>query len=659
MPSDTAQASEHLERIVTVFPGGITQVGDPQWGAASEVFDRIREGFASQAVGWIRRCHENNDDDAAHESKCRLPVVCWSGIFSHRSIQGLQRHSGLMVLDIDDGVDDPAALRDELQTCPHIVGAFVSPRGHGVKAVLAVDATATTHGSAFDHAALLIRSMFGVELDPSGRDVSRACFLSHDTDAWTRGDATPMPYEAREEITRQDDRAPHQAPMDITVDPGKRHDWLVRTAAKMAKMGCSECETTAALKAARDTRLKHDGARKITDAEISSAVKTALDKYAEPNQAALEIIGQELAQGLKAQHLARVYDAGEMMAAHPPGSLDKHHPQVAGSLMRRGMLSIMSGASKSGKSYFALSLALHIAHGIDFCGWTMGDPCGVLVIDAELRPVEITERLHQLCAFYRLARPKNLRFMALRGEPTPLDVLTLRREIVDAAKGCGASAIFFDCLYSLLPAGFEENNNDHMGRILREIDHICTETQAAGMIVHHQGKGSKADSSAVDAHSGAGSIARAASCSLLALRQHSMENHLSAHQVCRQAKGKAIVLKRSGHGFAVVEGLEPDDMAGVKVNGRPKPVRKDGTADALDAFVLAYITDTPQPRCAIIERAAQAGMPQSRIGHMLRLGVADGRIYIHQQAKRGVDQTYATVPPAASETIDNDEIFSE
>lgn len=115
----------------------------------------------------------------------RFPFVTFSGIFSHRAESGLIQHSGLLVLDFD-GLDIIRKMKIRLLLDKYLepVLLFTSPSGNGLKAVLKIDATPHfTHGQQFEAIKNYIKKTYQAEVDPSGRDVCRVCFLCQDPEA--------------------------------------------------------------------------------------------------------------------------------------------------------------------------------------------------------------------------------------------------------------------------------------------------------------------------------------------------------------------------------------------------------------------------------------------------------------------------------------------
>lgn len=109
----------------------------------------------------------------------------FSGTFTTRNDKALKKHSGLLCVDFDhlQNLNDLKSrlLADEYFDTQLL---FVSPSGDGLKWVIPIDTTQITHNDYFKAVANYIQQAYGVEVDKSGRDTSRACFLPHDPQAY-------------------------------------------------------------------------------------------------------------------------------------------------------------------------------------------------------------------------------------------------------------------------------------------------------------------------------------------------------------------------------------------------------------------------------------------------------------------------------------------
>ncbi len=146
-----------------------------------ELFEKIRELRATE------------DKARFEQLKKYLPAVTWSGKFDKRKGDLLKQHSGLICMDIDKL---PAERIAELSTSqvfhddPALFCYFISPSGTGFKLIYRIDPA--QHAAAFDALAQHIAARYQLEIDPSGSDVNRLCFLSYPAPAYLNRDANPF-----------------------------------------------------------------------------------------------------------------------------------------------------------------------------------------------------------------------------------------------------------------------------------------------------------------------------------------------------------------------------------------------------------------------------------------------------------------------------------
>ena len=129
------------------------------------------------------------DEDAAKAFKrTHFDYVTPAGIFTYRKADQIITPSGYIVIDIDD-LPDATAVEDTFQlllSVPRLetLLLFRSPSGHGLKWIIpVVNNQGHDHGFYFDAVSNYLKT-FGIVADPSGRDISRACFVPHDPNAF-------------------------------------------------------------------------------------------------------------------------------------------------------------------------------------------------------------------------------------------------------------------------------------------------------------------------------------------------------------------------------------------------------------------------------------------------------------------------------------------
>ena len=95
------------------------------------------------------------------------------------------RSGALQAVNLDH-LEEPKALKEKLLKDEYFETQmlFVSPSGEGLKWIIPIDISETTHGNFFSAVANYIQQTYGVEVDKSGKDISRACFLPYDPQAF-------------------------------------------------------------------------------------------------------------------------------------------------------------------------------------------------------------------------------------------------------------------------------------------------------------------------------------------------------------------------------------------------------------------------------------------------------------------------------------------
>lgn len=111
--------------------------------------------------------------------------VTFSGIFKKRSDKELIKHSSLITIDFDH-LDNLQQVREQLLQDAYFETEmlFTSPSGDGLKWIIQIDLSMVTHQVYFKAISNYLHQTYNLEVDQSGKDVSRACFLSYDPDAF-------------------------------------------------------------------------------------------------------------------------------------------------------------------------------------------------------------------------------------------------------------------------------------------------------------------------------------------------------------------------------------------------------------------------------------------------------------------------------------------
>lgn len=137
----------------------------------------------------VSRTHElrsKTDIKEARKFKSEKFDYCtFSGLFHKRNDQSLKQHSGFLCLDFDH-LKNLEEVRQQLLNDDYFETQllFVSPSGDGLKWIINIDISQTTHADYFRAVANYLKQTYNIDVDQSGKDVSRACFLPYDPDCY-------------------------------------------------------------------------------------------------------------------------------------------------------------------------------------------------------------------------------------------------------------------------------------------------------------------------------------------------------------------------------------------------------------------------------------------------------------------------------------------
>jgi len=154
---------------VTIFPN-VKKTASPHYLTTDQALERVRTG--GKHLSLVQQIRSGNK-----EAKKELPIVLWSGEFLERKDSALDSHSGLIVLDFDH--IDVEGSKTILATDQYIYSCWISPSGEGLKALVRVS-NPESHRDHFRALQAYFDNEYGLEVDPSGINESRACFDSYD-----------------------------------------------------------------------------------------------------------------------------------------------------------------------------------------------------------------------------------------------------------------------------------------------------------------------------------------------------------------------------------------------------------------------------------------------------------------------------------------------
>ena len=155
------------------------------------VLDNIKSNKYKQQVTDLRTKLDEGNKDYYDNNKKRLPAVTFSATFNtSRTKENVNIYNNLIVLDIDKlNTEEIDVCFEQLSQDEFVFSFWRSPSNNGFKGLVQLEFTDisdeinldTKHKSAFNKLSTYFKEKYNLELDKSGSDITRLCFLSYDT----------------------------------------------------------------------------------------------------------------------------------------------------------------------------------------------------------------------------------------------------------------------------------------------------------------------------------------------------------------------------------------------------------------------------------------------------------------------------------------------
>lgn len=188
-------------------------------------------------------------------------------------------------------------------------------------------------------------------------------------------------------------------------------------------------------------------------------------------------------------------------------------------LLDCGSRILFGGGSKTFKTWLQCDLAISLAAGAPWLGFETHQ-VRVLYVNLELKEYYIQRRLAEIRRVRDIAMQESTLFVwNLRGVAFNRDQFVTR--LLELCDQLGINIVFVDPFYKLLNHLEDENNQTHMGAVLRSFDEINKKDITSAFGIHFS-KGNQAAKEPEDRISGAGTIARDAD-DIITLTKHEEE----------------------------------------------------------------------------------------------------------------------------------------
>lgn len=165
--------------MVTIFKN-FTEVVEHK--SLLTILEEIKTGKYRHAIVYLRKSLSEKKLEAYEKAKKSLPAFTPSAKFvGGRKLEYLAEYSNCIILDIDKLSTE--ALQKTKQTANQsefTFASFISPSGNGLKILVKIDTPKSEHKETFLLVQEHYEKLLNLEIDKSGKDITRLCFYSSD-----------------------------------------------------------------------------------------------------------------------------------------------------------------------------------------------------------------------------------------------------------------------------------------------------------------------------------------------------------------------------------------------------------------------------------------------------------------------------------------------
>ena len=166
------------------------------------ILQEIKTGKYKPGIIYLRKSLAEKKEEAYNKAKKSLPAFTPSGKFvGGRKLEFLTEYSKFIILDIDK------LSASDLQNAKHLANqseftfaSFISPSGNGLKILVKIETPKADHKETFLKVQAHYESILKLEIDKSGKDLTRLCFYSWDENLYLNENATVFASEKKQSV---------------------------------------------------------------------------------------------------------------------------------------------------------------------------------------------------------------------------------------------------------------------------------------------------------------------------------------------------------------------------------------------------------------------------------------------------------------------------
>jgi len=166
------------------------------------ILEEIKTGKYKPGIIYLRKSLAEKKEEAYNKAKKSLPAFTPSGKFvGGRKLEFLTEYSKFIILDIDKlSTTDLQKSKSIAAQSEFTYACFISPSGNGLKILVKIDTPKTEHKETFLKVQAHYENILKLEIDKSGKDLTRLCFYSWDENLYLNENASVFASEVKEAV---------------------------------------------------------------------------------------------------------------------------------------------------------------------------------------------------------------------------------------------------------------------------------------------------------------------------------------------------------------------------------------------------------------------------------------------------------------------------
>ena len=165
-----------------------------------EALNSIRTNVYYTQIKNIRKFLSTGNIKSYRAKKKQLPAFIFAGIaYGNRYKFDLSGYTHLLIIDIDK-LENPELIKSLLVSEVHVLAVWASPSGNGLKALFYIEFEGITRPEdiwilheycAFPQISNYLSEKYDIQIDQSGADINRLCFVSADSNIHLKKEFEP------------------------------------------------------------------------------------------------------------------------------------------------------------------------------------------------------------------------------------------------------------------------------------------------------------------------------------------------------------------------------------------------------------------------------------------------------------------------------------